>query len=81
MSGILNRMCVKNVDEFVRLRWQIYPDIVNGNTVKWSVGTLRSTGGTLWRCLGLSGLYSVSLMAELSALSELSICPHCLHHM
>jgi len=47
MSGILNRKCVKNVDEFVRLRWQIYPDILNGNTVKWSVDTSRSTGGTL----------------------------------
>ena len=21
----------------MRLRWQIYPDILNGNTVKWSV--------------------------------------------
>jgi len=51
MSGILNRALVKiMLTKFLwvmRLRWKIYPDILNGNTVKWSVGSSWSTGGTL----------------------------------
>jgi len=51
MSGILNRTCVKKMlTKFLlvmRLRWQIYPDILNGNTVKWSVDSSWSTGETL----------------------------------
>jgi len=41
MSGILNRTRLKKMlTKFlrvVRLRWHIYPDILNGNTIKWSV--------------------------------------------
>jgi len=51
MSGILNRTRVKKmVMKFlwvVRLRLQIYPEILNGNTVKWSVDSSWSTRGTL----------------------------------
>jgi len=41
MSGILNRTRLKKMLttflRVVQLRWHIYPDILNGNTVKWSV--------------------------------------------
>jgi len=51
MGGILNRTRVKEMwTKFmwvVRLRWEIYPDILNGNTVKWSVDSSWNTGGTL----------------------------------
>ena len=80
MSGILNRTHVKKkFTKFLwvaRLRWQIYPDSLNGNTVKWSVDCALSTGGTFglngMRLLGSSYLYSVSLMDELTV-SEWSI--------
>jgi len=51
MSGILNRTRVTKMLTKIlwvmRLRWQIYPDILNGNTVKWSVDSSWSTWGTL----------------------------------
>ena len=53
MSGILNMTRVKKMlTKFllvVRQRWQIHPDIINGNTIKWRVDSSWSTGGTLGR--------------------------------
>ena len=45
MSGILNRTRVDEIP--VSRATEIYPDILNGNTFKWSVDSSWSTGGIL----------------------------------
>ena len=45
MSGILNRTRVDEIP--VSRATEIYPDISNGNTFKWSVDSSWSTGGIL----------------------------------
>jgi len=51
MSGILNRTrVIKMLTKFMwvaRLKLEIYPELLNGNTYQWNVDSSWSTGGTL----------------------------------